>query len=58
VKDDEAELLADHTAFCPDGRITSLYMDNDVKQIHVAEPLVPRLSASEGELLLKSCKGI
>jgi hypothetical protein len=31
VKDDEAELLADHTAFCPGGRITSLFMDNDVK---------------------------
>jgi len=27
-------------------------------QIHVAEPLVPGLSASEGELLLKSCEGI
>lgn len=27
-------------------------------QIHVAEPLVSRLSASEVELLLKSCKGI
>lgn len=31
MKDDEAELLADHTAFCPGGRITSLFMDNDVK---------------------------
>jgi len=31
VKDEEAELLADHTAFCPGGRITSLCMDNDVK---------------------------
>jgi hypothetical protein len=32
VKNEEAELLADHTAFCPGGRITSLCMDNDVKQ--------------------------
>jgi hypothetical protein len=29
VKDEEAELLADHTAFCLGGRITSLCMDND-----------------------------
>jgi hypothetical protein len=32
VKDGKAELLADQTAFCPGGRITSLCMDNDVKQ--------------------------
>jgi len=31
VKDDEAELLANHTAFCPGGRITFLFMGNDVK---------------------------
>jgi len=31
VKDKEAELLADHTAFCPGGRITSVCMDNDIK---------------------------
>jgi hypothetical protein len=36
VKDEEAELLADHTAFCLGGRITPLCMGNDVKHTHWA----------------------
>jgi hypothetical protein len=32
VNDEEAELLADHTSFCPGGRLTSLCVDKGVKQ--------------------------